>query len=147
MGRDSGLGLLVGIVILALALKPRKLTASDFVEQYTSGPSPPAPFSYTQYVRYVTKGESELEEGEALEESVTTSGRVGRWLTVNGMIPTPSGGRIPMISTRDYTVRAEVDKFLQPIEEAPAYSDEPQDRLDPKTGKTIIDVSARLKPV
>jgi len=106
-------------------------------------PSPT--FRYSEYVTYVTKAETELEEGEAFEESVTTSGRVGRWLTVNGMIPTPTGELIPIPTV--HVGRIAVDKMLQPIEEAPAYSDEPQDRLDPSTGKMRIDVSARLKPV
>jgi len=145
MGRDSGLGLLVGLVVLALALKPRKLTASDFQETWFSGVQPSPTFSYGQYVSYVTKAETELEEGEAFEEAVTTSGRKGRWLTVNGMIPTPSGGLIDI--PRPHVGRPQIDKLLQPIEEAPAYSDEPQDRWAPEMGKMRIDVSARLKPV
>jgi len=145
MGRDSGLGLLVLIGVLALALKPRKLTASDFTETWFSGVQPSPSFSYSEYVTYVTKSETELEEGEAWEEAVTTSGRKGRWLTINGMIPTPSGELIPIPTV--HVGRVAVDKMLQPIEESGAYSDEPQDRLDPSTGKMIIDVSARLKPV
>ena len=93
----------------------------------------------------MTKAETELEEGEAFEEAVTTSGRKGRWLTVNGMIPTPSGELIPIPTV--HVGRVAVDKMLQPVEEAHIYSDEPQDRLDTKTGKMRIDVSARLKPV
>jgi len=139
------MGLLIGIIILALALKPRKLTAADFYPTFNGVPAGAPPITYSQYVTYVTKPETELEEGEAFEESVTTSGRVGRWLTVNGMIPTPSGGLIPIPTI--HVGRVAVDKMLQPIEEAPAYSDEPQDRLDPSTGKMIIDVSARLKPI
>jgi len=149
MGRDSGIALLVLGIIALFSLKPRELTAADFYPTFNGIPPVNGnglpPITYKQYVTYVTKPETELEEGEAFEESVTTSGRVGRWLTVNGMIPTPSGGLIPLPTI--HVGRTPVDVMLQPIEEASAYSDEPQDRLDPSTGKMIIDVSARLKPI
>jgi len=107
------MGLLVGIVILALALKPRKLTASDFAGAFQLPTFQP---TYGQYFTYVTKAEDELGEGEALEESVTTSGQVGRWLTVNGRIPTPQGTTIPLPTV--HVGRVKVEEMLQPIEEA-----------------------------
>jgi len=113
MGRDSGLAVLGAIVVLVLALKPRKLTALDFPGAFQ--PSIYSP-TYSQYFRYVTKGEDELGEGEALEESVTTSGQVGRWLTVNGRIPTPRGTTIPLPTI--HVGRTAVETKLQPIEEA-----------------------------
>jgi len=113
MGRDSGLGLLVGVVILALALKPRKLTALDFPGAFAPPTYSP---TYGQYFTYVTKAEDELEAGESLEESVTTSGQVGRWLTVNGRIPTPRGTTIPLPTV--HVGRTIVTTMLQPIEEA-----------------------------
>jgi len=113
MGRSSGAGLGL-LVLLALFLsKPRKLTALDFPGAFQP---PVSTFSYSQYVTYVTKTEDELEAGESLEEAVTTSGQVGQWLTVNGRIPTPSGTTIPIPTRR--VGRVAVEKMLQPIEEA-----------------------------
>ena len=113
MGRDSGALLGVLLVLAVFLGRTRKLTASDF-----SGAFQPSRggFSYSQYVTYVTKSEDELGEGESFEESVTTSGRRGRWLTVNGRIPTPRGTTIPLPTI--HVGRTAVETKLQPIEEA-----------------------------
>jgi len=112
MGRGSGAGLGL-LVLLALFLRPRRLTASDFVGAFQTPTYTP---SYGQYFTYVAKGEDELGEGEALEESVTSLGQRGRWLTVNGRIPTPRGTTIPLPTV--HVGRTAVETKLQPIEEA-----------------------------
>jgi len=145
MGRSSGLGALLAVLALAFVfMRPRELTQADFIPTFGNG-SPSRTFSYSQYVTYVTKPEDELEEGEELKTYTSPSGREGRYLTINGRIPTPSGGSIPDFSTRDLSVRLKVDEMLQPIEEAKTYDEEPQDRLE--NGKMRFDVSARLKPI
>jgi len=136
MGRDSGIGLLVLVGLLALTMKPRKLMASDFVGAFQ--PSTYAP-TYSQYFQYVTKAEDELQEGESLEETPhPIAGRTGQWLTVNGRIPTPSGTTIPLPTKR--VGRIAVEKMLQPIEEA---AEEPHFQ-DVGTRRSV---NLRLKPM
>jgi len=114
MGRGSGVGMVLLAGILLLGMKPRKLTASDFPGAFQP---PVSPITYTEYITYVTKAEDELEEGESLEETPhPIAGRTGRWLTVNGRIPTPSGTTIPLPTRR--VGRVAVEKMLQPLEEA-----------------------------
>jgi len=135
MGRDSGLAFLGAMIVLVLALKPRKLTASDFPGAFAPPIYSP---TYGQYFTYVTKSEDELEGGESLEESTTTSGQVGRWLTVNGRIPTPRGTTIPLPTI--HVGRTAVETKLQPIEEA---QEEPHFQ-DVGTRRSV---NLRLKPM
>ena len=121
--------------ILLFALKPRKLTALDFPGAFQLPIYTP---TYGQYFTFVTKGEDELGEGEDLEESITTSGQVGRWLTVNGRIPTPRGTTIPLPTV--HVGRVAVEKMLQPIEEAKEES-----HFQDIAGRRSVNL--RLKPV
>lgn len=139
MGRGSGAGLGL-LVLLALFLSgDRKLTALDF-----SGAFQPPVYSptYSQYFSYVTKAEDELEEGESLEEMPhpVLDRPAGQWLTVNGRIPTPLGTTIPIPTRRPRGSRIAVETKLQPIEEA---KEEPhfQDVAGRKS------VNLRLKPI
>ena len=86
----------------------------------------------------MTKAEDELEAGESLEEAITTSGQVGRWLTVNGRIPTPLGTTIPLPTV--HVGRVAVEKMLQPIEEA---KEEPH--FQDVAGRRSVNL--RLKPI
>ena len=113
MGKSSGVGVAL-ILLLALAFsKPKKLTSSDFSGAFQS---PSRSFSYTQYLEYVTKPREELGDREALEESITTSGQRGEWLTVGGRIPTPQGTTIPLPTI--HVGRTAVETMLKPLEEA-----------------------------
>ena len=135
MGKGSGAGLGL-LVLLALFLsKPRKLTARDFVGAFQAPTYSP---TYEQYFTYVTKAEDELEEGESLEETPhPIARRTGQWLTVNGRIPTPSGTTIPLPTRR--VGRIAVEKMLQPIEEA---TEEPH--FQDIAGRRSVNL--RLKP-
>lgn len=126
------------IAILALALvfmRPRELTARDFPGAFQ--PSIYSP-TYGQYYSYVTKAEDELEAGEAFEEQETIGGKTGRWLTVNGRIPTPSGTTIPLPTV--HVGRVQVEKMLQPIEEAKEES-----HFQDVAGRRSVNL--RLKPI
>jgi len=137
MGRGSGIGLAILAGILLLVMKPRELTALDF-----SGAFQPPIYSptYSQYYSYVTKPEDELAEGE---EFVTMPHPVldrppGRWLTINGRIPTPSGTTIPLPTV--HVGRVKVEEMLQPIEEA---TEEPH--FQDVAGRRSVNL--RLKPL
>ena len=131
------MGGLIAILALFFFLSPRKLTKQSFAP--FNIPTAQRTVTYRQYFTYATKPETDLEEGEALEEYSGPSG-TGRFLTVNGRIPTPSGGSIPMFSTRDLSIPGQIDKMLQPIEEA---KEEPH--FQDVAGRRSINL--RLKPI
>lgn len=120
MGRSSGAGGLLALLALIFILrKPRELAAADFIPTFTQPFQPRAQATYEQYFQYVTKSEEDIDEdvGEALVlVKHPIKGRKTQWLTVNGKIPTPSGGLIPIPAP--YTGPKQIDVMLQPIEEA-----------------------------
>lgn len=156
MGRQSGIGGLIAILGLVYLFGSRKkLTAGSF---FTGGYFPRAGYdvyipagavapngngiSYSQYVEFATDIES---KDAQWAESTTTAGLKGKWRTVNGRIPTPQGGSIPLPSLPSGS-RVAVDKMLQPFEEQKG-SEQPKDVYDPRAGKMRIDVSSRLRPI
>lgn len=120
MGKGSGAGLGL-LVLLALFLsKPRKLTSLDFPGAFQ--PSTYSP-TYSQYFDFATMPAEDVEADDALEliEASPISKRnglvqTGQWLTVNGRIPTPRGTTIPLPTV--HVGRTAVETKLQPIEEA-----------------------------
>ncbi|GAI19951.1 unnamed protein product [marine sediment metagenome] len=109
---DTGIALAL-LAVLLLGSR-RKLTAKDWPGAFQPASGP---ITYGQYFTYATKPADELEEGEAFEEmSPVGSTLKGRWLTVNGRIPTPRGTTIPIPTV--HVGRVAVEEMLQPIEEA-----------------------------
>lgn len=106
---DSGLALAL-LAIILLGSRGKKLTAESFAGPFQRGVAP----SYASYYYYATKPADELESGESLEESITSKGQVGQWLTINGRIPTPRGTTIPLPTV--HVGRVAVDEMLQPLE-------------------------------
>lgn len=130
---DTGLAI-VFLAILLLGSR-KKLTAADFPGAFQGPTYSP---TYGQYFTYATKPEDEIEARESLEEAVTTSGQVGRWLTVNGRIPTPRGTTIPMPTV--HVGRVAVETKLEPLEEA---VEEPH--FQDVAGRRSVNL--RLKPI
>lgn len=128
MAKGSGLGGLLAILGVALIFgKKRKLTGEDFTGAFPIDTAR-SRISYHQYFTFATKPEDEVDpiRGESLEESYTTSGQAGQWLTVNGRIPTPRGTTIPMPTIRARGTRIKVEEQLQaisPPKEVPQFAD------------------------
>ncbi len=120
MGRGSGVGTLLAVLGLALALGGFKapLTGASF--STTSTPSAYWPYSPREYRAWATDPDAPAEE---LETSPTT-GKTWR-VSSTGRIPTPRGGSIP-IPVKWPGGKINVNEMLKDVEEeAPATEQDP----------------------
>ncbi|MBA7637894.1 hypothetical protein ES703_45543 [subsurface metagenome] len=144
MGNGKGLGGLIALLGLVLIMgRPKELKASDF---YMGGPTPPPGFfpitifgpsiTYEAYRTWAL--DPEAPEEELVPHATDPE---GYWRTVNGRIPTPAGGTIPIPVPFPGGI-IDVNKMLKlkPIEE----SIEPEDY--PDVGE-VISINLRLKEV
>ena len=135
MGRGSGLGALLAVLGLVLFLgRKEELTAGAF---YTGGPTPPITFKFDWTSEEVRAWATDPEAPE--EELVAhATDPLGKWRTINGRIPTPVGGTIPVPVPWPGGI-IDVNKMLQPVGVlTPTYT--------PPTGGRI-DINKALRPV